>query len=64
MKIEYEPGDIVEVEDNTEAGEFAGRHVELIHQTVPARGTVYKRWLAKSCDTGKQAFVEERFLHP
>ena len=32
MKITYEPGDVVEVEDNIEAGKYAACTVKLLHK--------------------------------
>ena len=62
MKIIYEPGDIVEVEDNSEAGGGSACTVELISK----QGTM---WKVKICgsycgNVGIIADVDERYLHP
>jgi hypothetical protein len=64
MKITYEPGDIVEVEDNSDAGVFAACTIELSHYVGDCI------WIAefKDCIGGKTApdigSVHERYLQP
>ena len=57
MKIEYEVGDIVKVQDDIDAGEFAARDVRLL-EYFP------HEWLVEDCDNSKQGRVNERYIYP
>ena len=60
MKITYEPGDIVRVEDNIDAGEAAACEVELLYQKQDGS------WVVSLLDSDSKNAVEvyEQFLSP
>ena len=57
----FEPGDVVEVEDNVEAGVFAGCTVKLISKST-AHGFW---WLVEfvNCTTSKGSLPETAYTH-
>lgn len=62
MKITFETGDFVSVEDNVDAGELAACHVELIKKISPTE------WIAENIDFGfgpeGRHIVNEKYLQP
>ena len=63
MKIIYEPGDLVDVEDNTEAGEASCSTVELLQEV--SKGT----WLVEikfsfTVPQGTQLRCADIYFHP
>jgi hypothetical protein len=58
MKITYEPGDYVQVEDNMEAGKSAACEVQLLHKNLDGSWAVRIEYSDKLTD------VHEQFLRP
>jgi len=54
-KIVFEPTDIVGIKDTQEAGEFAGKDVELLKDLSSGM------WIAED-DNGKKGKVQQKFI--
>jgi hypothetical protein len=64
MKITFEPGDTVEVEDNAEAGETAACVVELIERVSADKWRVRcLDFVMVSDKVGKTFIVDESYFH-
>ena len=60
MKIAYEPGDIVKVEDDIRAGQFAATTVQLIKKLRD------NKWLVEDMQSfqEKKGMADEKWFHP
>lgn len=63
MKIIYEPGDIVEVEDDANAGGFAACTVELLNKSETL-GAWYVKTLDGLKPSPEYGYVDEIYLYP